>query len=281
MAKKTPSFQFYPSDFLGGVMLLNEEETGVYIKVLCSLWIQGNSIPYSVPTLARVTATPQDVLERVWPSIADKFAIIDGYLSHPRFEKMISLSQVRRETGGKGGRPPVGEKKANGNQTDNQNHNQNKSKTITKTETKTKANPLKNEERRMKNENIDKNKDDWVLPEGWDSEELRSALEGWESMRAKIRKPISSRVSASKIFKRFDSPRQLIEVCEFCEANDYQGLKPEYAGQVPKGGAMMTTARRREANMADDIRLAEEAEAKGAGVLDFFQNGSQKRLGAR
>ena len=40
MAKNTPAFQFYPSDFIGGVTLLSDEATGVYIKLLSQLWIQ-------------------------------------------------------------------------------------------------------------------------------------------------------------------------------------------------------------------------------------------------
>lgn len=76
--------------------------------------------------------------------------------------------------------------------------------------------------------NNKKEEDDWILPDGWDSQELRDALEGWAEMRKRIKKPVRSRASTSKIFKRFDSPEHLLEVAEYCEANEYQGLKPEY-----------------------------------------------------
>ncbi len=50
-------------------------------------------------------------------------------------------------------------------------------------------------------------------------------------MRAKIGKPVKSRASTSKLFKRFRDSAHLIEVAEFCEANGYQGLKPEYCAK--------------------------------------------------
>ena len=218
MAKNTPSFQFYPSDFLGGVQMLSEAETGVYIKLLCALWINANSLPFRFSKLARATATPQEELEKLWPSIEDKFIIEDGTVMHARFQKMMHIAEIKRQNGSQGGRP----KKPNENLNGNQNGNQNK----TNGESKTKAPPLKNEERSMKTE--DSSSEDWVFPDGWDSPELREALEGWAQMRIKKGKRIKSRKSTSKIFKKFDSPEHLAEVAEHCEANEYQGLNPDY-----------------------------------------------------
>ena len=256
MAKNTPSFQFYPSDFLGGVMMLNEEETGVYIKLLCALWIQGNSVPFRFSVLARVTATPQDIFENVWPKIEDKFIIQDGNVMHARFDKMMNISHVNRENGSLGGRPKTKYKTEIKTET--------KTEIETEKETESEAKTLKYEERRMKNEKRkrkgvpgegDSEVDDWVLPDGWDFAELRQALDDFAAMRQRIKSPIRSKKSTSKLFKRFDSPEHLIAVCEICEANEWKGLKTEYAPQkatqnAPRKG-FLTTAQQREANMAD------------------------------
>lgn len=70
--------------------------------------------------------------------------------------------------------------------------------------------------------------DDWIFPDGWDCPELRTALDGFEAMRKKINKPIRSRESTSKVFKHFDDADHLIFAAETCEANQWQGLKPDY-----------------------------------------------------
>lgn len=215
MAKNTPAFQFYPSDFIGGVTLLSDEATGVYIKLLSQLWIQGNLLPFSFPKLAAISMTTPEVMHRVWPELEDKFIIEDGNVMHARFQKMMEISEKRRDSGGQGGRTS----KANRKQTAKQN----KSKESSKSE----ANSLKNEERRLKTEDSSL-KDDWKFPDGWDSPSLRNALDDWADMRTRIRKPVKSRASTSKIFKKFDSPEHLAEVAEHCEANEYQGLNPDY-----------------------------------------------------
>lgn len=78
--------------------------------------------------------------------------------------------------------------------------------------------------------------DDWELPDGWDCPELRKALDGWSKMRSRIRKPVRSKPSTSKIFKQFESVKHLITVLEICESNEWQGLKPEYAKPTSGNG---------------------------------------------
>lgn len=89
--------------------------------------------------------------------------------------------------------------------------------------------------------------DDWILPDGWECPELRTALDDWLAMRRRIKRPVKSKSSTSKIFKQFDSVTHLIAVCEFCEANEYQGLKPEYCKPQSRP---MTAQSQRESNMA-------------------------------
>lgn len=36
MAKKDPAFLFYPQDFITGTMFMSNEQTGIYIRLLCS-----------------------------------------------------------------------------------------------------------------------------------------------------------------------------------------------------------------------------------------------------
>lgn len=227
MAKNTPAFQFYPSDFLGGVIGMPDEAIGVYIKLLCALWIKGNSLPSGLSSLTISASTLPSVMEEVWPIIEDKFEIVDGMVTHPRFTKMIDLAEKNRQNGVKGGRPKVEIKNPNGNPNGNPNKTQRQSESKAKT--------LKNEERRMKSEELIS--EDWVLPDGWDRPEVRQALDDWAAMRSRIKKPISSKVSTSKIFKKFDSPDHLIAAAEECEANEWQGLKPVYGRSVASGFA--------------------------------------------
>ncbi|MEZ6094432.1 MAG: hypothetical protein R3C03_09380 [Pirellulaceae bacterium] len=95
--------------------------------------------------------------------------------------------------------------------------------------------------------------DDWIFPEGWDCPELRKALDDWAAMRKRIKKPIRSKASTSKLFKRFESVMHLIDVCEICEANQWQGLKPEYGNgkSQPK-----TFGQMREKNNLDVVERA-------------------------
>lgn len=101
-----------------------------------------------------------------------------------------------------------------------------------------------------KDKDKDKDKDidggvgeDWDLPPGWDLPEVRKALDDWAAMRRRKGKPIRSKQSTSKLFKKFRSPEHLIEVAEFCEANEYQGLKPEYCQESRKPTPAQKTAK--------------------------------------
>jgi uncharacterized protein YdaU (DUF1376 family) len=165
MAKNTPAFQFYPSDFLGGTMMLTDAECGIYIKLLCSLWINKNLLPFCYDKLARCAMANVEEFEAAWPSIEDKFVVSDGTISHPRFTKMMELSEIRRETGSKGGFS-----KAN-----------NSSKTSSKTSSKrlASARRMKNEERSMNNE--EETKDILAQPEKHNSDTDPDFSRFWEA----------------------------------------------------------------------------------------------------
>lgn len=44
MTKKDPAFLFYPSDFLTGTMFMNNEQVGIYVRLLCSQHQHGGII---------------------------------------------------------------------------------------------------------------------------------------------------------------------------------------------------------------------------------------------
>lgn len=104
--------------------------------------------------------------------------------------------------------------------------------------------------------------DDWIFPDGWDCPEARQALDAFAAMRRSIKKPIRSKESTSKIFKGFDDVQHLIFAAEFCEANEYQGLKPEYRPPKSKGvnGAPVTFEQQkiRNSEAAAEAFLAKE-----------------------
>ena len=99
MAKNTPAFQFYPQDFLGGVMLLSDEATGIYIKLLCALWIADNKLPMDFEKLSKVTLTSLETFDKSWHEIEDKFCVSANVISHPRFVAMIESRNKRQVSG--------------------------------------------------------------------------------------------------------------------------------------------------------------------------------------
>jgi uncharacterized protein YdaU (DUF1376 family) len=173
VAKNTPAFQFYPTDFLGGVGLLSDEATGIYIKILSALWVQGNLLPVCFHKLARVALTDASTLERIWPEIEGKFVIKNGQLSHSRFASIMEISSKRRESGSKGGK---------------QKAKQTRSKTSSKKGSKTLANcrSMKTEERSMKTEEENQSTEALLsaLPAALRNPRIEQAVEQWSKTRS-------------------------------------------------------------------------------------------------
>jgi len=81
---KPPAFQFYPADFMIGIMGMSDDETGVYIKMLCAQWLHG-SLPNCKKTIKKM------INSRKVPSemVMRKFAICDdGFLRNERMERV-------------------------------------------------------------------------------------------------------------------------------------------------------------------------------------------------
>jgi uncharacterized protein YdaU (DUF1376 family) len=104
--KTSPSFQFYPADFIGGTMLMEAHEVGAYIRLLCYQWQQG-SVPNNSAKIERITGIKASKLVDV---IAKFVTSEDGLtLANQRMESLREeLNDYRKtqsENGKKGGRP--------------------------------------------------------------------------------------------------------------------------------------------------------------------------------
>lgn len=202
MAKNSPAFQFYPSDFLCGTAGMTDAEIGIYIRTLCHLWIAGNRIPDDDARLASMVASSRESFDQSWPVVRQKLDAVGDHLMHRRLEEMIAIREKRKAAGEKGGKQTQKQKRK---QTPKQNGKQMNGTVSAKCST-----------------------DDWSFPDGWDTPEARRALEDWAEMRRKKRVPVKSKANTSKLFKSFDDVEHLIYACDFATANEYQGIKPDY-----------------------------------------------------
>ena len=103
MYNNPPAFQFYPQDFITGVMYLTMEERGIYITLLCIQWSK-NVIPKE--RLALILGIKW---ENVPELVKEKFVDKGDYLINQR---LFLVSEDRRKfiqkqsiNGKKGGRP--------------------------------------------------------------------------------------------------------------------------------------------------------------------------------
>lgn len=104
---KSPAFQFYPKDYQSdeAVRLMNHEERGIYLDLLCAEWLEG-SIPSNPALLARLIGTTKKKMEAAWILVGPKFvpdASGNGRLIHPRLEEERVKQAEWREKSSKGG----------------------------------------------------------------------------------------------------------------------------------------------------------------------------------
>jgi uncharacterized protein YdaU (DUF1376 family) len=105
---KAPAFQFYASDFISdeNVVLMNNQEVGCYIKLLCFCWKQG-SIPNDIDKIGKLCGENSSVMAQLWESIKPCFKENGhGRLVNPRLEKerekQKAFRKERSESGKKG-----------------------------------------------------------------------------------------------------------------------------------------------------------------------------------
>lgn len=107
---KPPAFQFYPAEFLSdeNVVLMNNQEIGCYIKLLCYCWREG-SIPNDIPKMAKLCGEDGSAMAQLWLAIQPCFSSAIGdpsRLVHPRLEmerkKQEEFRKERSSTGRNG-----------------------------------------------------------------------------------------------------------------------------------------------------------------------------------
>ncbi|MDB6117403.1 MAG: hypothetical protein JWO08_1184 [Verrucomicrobiaceae bacterium] len=107
--RTAPSFQFYPSDFLGGTIHMSAEEVGAYIRFLCHQWHQGG-LPNDPAKLERIAGVKRAKLVEV----LKKFPLNeDGILKNQRMEDVRSGLEEFRGRGSAGGKRSAAKRQGN------------------------------------------------------------------------------------------------------------------------------------------------------------------------
>jgi uncharacterized protein YdaU (DUF1376 family) len=87
---KAPAFQFYANDFMGATITWDAIACGMYIRLLCTQWVNG-SIPDDQRRIARAAGVDLADLQREWHLIEPKFPIAkDGTRKNARLEEVRS-----------------------------------------------------------------------------------------------------------------------------------------------------------------------------------------------
>jgi len=104
-AKKPPSFQFYPKDFLAddNVDVMTNEELGAYIRLMCHAWIAENRLTADEEKLRKLArAVPCD-WQKICHAVLSCFDYSDNVLSHKRLaeerEKQRLYSKQKSKSG--------------------------------------------------------------------------------------------------------------------------------------------------------------------------------------
>jgi uncharacterized protein YdaU (DUF1376 family) len=120
---KSPSFQFYPADFLSdeNVVMMSNRELGCYMKLMCYCWREG-SIPADMNKIARLCGEDGSAMADLWTAISGCFDTAENDASrlvHFRLEKernkQTEYKKERSDSGRKGAESRWGKaSKANG-----------------------------------------------------------------------------------------------------------------------------------------------------------------------
>jgi uncharacterized protein YdaU (DUF1376 family) len=110
MSKADTWMPFYVADYVRATMRLTRDQHGAYFLLLLACWDGGGRLPNEPGQLAAIVkATPAE-WRKLAPVILPYFEDHGAYLVHDRVvkehAKAARLSEVRRESGLKGGRPP-------------------------------------------------------------------------------------------------------------------------------------------------------------------------------
>jgi len=101
---KSPAFQFYANDFLGGrVATYSLEEIGLYSVLLAFDWSL-NGLPTDAEKLAKLSRTSTRKFRSLWAVVGENFTERDGRMYNPRLELERQKQEQWREKSAKGGR---------------------------------------------------------------------------------------------------------------------------------------------------------------------------------
>jgi uncharacterized protein YdaU (DUF1376 family) len=103
---KEPWFAFYHDDFMRGTLGLTDEETGVYMKLICVLYDHGGWVTGDIQWLSRASHTHPRALRRILQALIDKGKIVSegGRISNTRIVNEIQEQRKRKEKRGKNGK---------------------------------------------------------------------------------------------------------------------------------------------------------------------------------
>ncbi len=103
MAKASPAFQFYAADFDTATRSWLPEEVGVYMRLLCSQWING-TLPSDKKRLASIAGMSSSEFDDVWKTIGQKFHETDSGHVNKRLENVREEQRKYREKQQESGR---------------------------------------------------------------------------------------------------------------------------------------------------------------------------------
>jgi uncharacterized protein YdaU (DUF1376 family) len=98
---KPPAFQFYANDFLGATITWDAIACGMYIRLLCTQWVNG-SIPDDQRRIAKAAGVDLSELQREWHLLEPKFPLdAEGTRKNLRLEEVrqrqSDVSNARKE----------------------------------------------------------------------------------------------------------------------------------------------------------------------------------------
>ncbi|MBL8863036.1 MAG: DUF1376 domain-containing protein [Planctomycetes bacterium] len=96
--KRSPAFQFYPSDYLSGrkTRRLTLEQRGAWLELICSEWLDG-PLENDHAELARIIGVSLKDFLRIWQGLDRCFELQGGKLVNPRLERERSYQEENRE----------------------------------------------------------------------------------------------------------------------------------------------------------------------------------------
>lgn len=103
--RRIPYFDFYPSDFMGGVRGLSPVEVGIYTMLLCRIYEQNGPTEYSVTRLSAYCNCTEKAFEKAASRLIElgKIHLADGMISNTRAEGEISKRESKLNSSKKAG----------------------------------------------------------------------------------------------------------------------------------------------------------------------------------